>query len=240
MAQAQPTTLEPVMKVEIQAPDDNMGPPRANRLSEARAPARVFGMPESVGVAAVTDAELARRIAAAVGRGAVAGAEEAELCRRFERRLVLFGRRRLGSDDAARDLAQEALLLSLRKLRAGEVREPERVGAFILGVARTVASRWRSREARSLPLAVPDGEPAAGVTVPEPVDPLARSRVAQCVEALPEPQRAVVLLSFYAERTSAEVASALGLTSGNVRVIRHRGVARLRDCLGLGGEEAVA
>lgn len=210
-------------------------------------------MPESLERAAslgggspeeLSDAELARRIAAAGDR--LAEAEEAELCRRYGRRLVHFGRRRLGADDAARDLArdlaQDALLLTLEKLRAGEVREPERIGAFILGVARTLAgnafSRSGGRERRGRPLE----DVAAELVAPavEPPDPIARERVAPCVEALPESQRAVVLLSFYAERSSAEVASSLGLSNGNVRVLRHRGVARLRDCLGVGDDEVAA
>jgi len=44
----------------------------------------------------------------------------------------------------------------------------------------------------------------------------------------------VVLLTFYAEQSSGDIATSLGLSSENVRVIRHRSVARLRDCLGLG------
>jgi RNA polymerase sigma-70 factor (ECF subfamily) len=41
----------------------------------------------------------------------------------------------------------------------------------------------------------------------------------------------VIVLSFYEERTAADVASMLGTTAGNVRVIRHRGLARLRSCV---------
>jgi RNA polymerase sigma-70 factor (ECF subfamily) len=210
-------------------------------------------MPESLGAAAVggrapeelSDGELARRIAEAGRGGGVAEAEEAELCRRYGRRLLHFGRRRLGPDDRldlARDVAQDALLLTLEKLRAGEVQDPERIGAFILGVARTLAgnafSRGAGRHRRDRSL----DDVAAELVAPalEPPDPIARERVAPCVEALPETQRAVVLLSFYADRTSAEVASSLGLSNGNVRVLRHRGVARLRDCLGIGDEEAAA
>ena len=187
-------------------------------------------------VASQSDGELARRIAAA---GEVVAREaEAELCRRFARRLVYFGRRLLGSEDAARDLAQEALLVTLEKLRAGQVREPERIGAFILGVARTLASSRWTREARSAPL----DEAAEGMVAEclAPPDPLARERVRPCVEALPDKHRAVILLSFYAEQSSAEVAASLGLTNNHVRVLRHRGVAQLRDCLGLELEEAAA
>ena len=182
--------------------------------------------------ARLTDADLARRIAAAAEEPAEA--EEAELCQRYGRRLLAFGRRRLGSADRARDLAQDSLLLTLEKLRAGEVREPERIGAFILGVARSLSRTEWSREGRVQPL--DDLSPALTATIPFPPDPIARARVAPCMEALPEKQRAVVLLSFYAEQSSGEVAHSLGLTPNHVRVLRHRGVSRLRDCLGIAPE----
>jgi DNA-directed RNA polymerase specialized sigma24 family protein len=41
----------------------------------------------------------------------------------------------------------------------------------------------------------------------------------------------VVLLTFYAERTSGEVGRELGVKDGNVRVIRHRAIERLRTCM---------
>lgn len=186
--------------------------------------------------ASLSDAELARRIAAAGEAGV--GVEEEELCRRYGRRLVFFGRRLLGSDDQARDLAQDTLLLALEKLRAGKVREPDRIGAFLLGVARNLAGSRRARESRVEPIDRVAADLVAASLAPP--DPLAAARVAPCVEALPEKQRAVILLSFYAEQSSAEVAASLGLTTNHVRVVRHRGVARLRECLGLDVEREAA
>jgi RNA polymerase sigma-70 factor (ECF subfamily) len=188
--------------------------------------------PETAEHPALDAAELARRIAAA-GSRRPARDEEAELCRRYGRRLVAFGRRQLGSADAGRDLAQDALLLTIEKLRSRRVREPERIGAFVLGVARTLASGRRAREARLEPIEAADLEPVAASVAPP--DPIARSRVTGCLEALPEKQRAVILLTFYAEQSSGDIAGSLGLSAENVRVIRHRSVARLRDCLGLAG-----
>lgn len=187
-------------------------------------------------VAGSTDAELARRIAAADEDPAAA--EEAELCRRYGARLLAFGRRRLGSAERAADLAQDTLLLTLEKLRSGAVRDPERIGAFILGVARSLCRDHWPRDSRARPLDEVARELVA-TTLPA-TDPIARSRVAPCVEALPDKQRAVVLLSFYAEQSSGEVADSLGLTPNHVRVLRHRGVAQLRDCLGVTLERGAA
>ena len=63
-------------------------------------------------------------------------AEEAELYRRFAPRVRLYGRRHLQNDAADDDLAQDVLLLTIERLRAGEVRRPEEIGSFILGTSR--------------------------------------------------------------------------------------------------------
>jgi RNA polymerase sigma-70 factor (ECF subfamily) len=42
----------------------------------------------------------------------------------------------------------------------------------------------------------------------------------------------VVVLTFFADKPGDEVAKELGLSAGNVRVIRHRALARLRSCMG--------
>jgi RNA polymerase sigma-70 factor (ECF subfamily) len=38
-------------------------------------------------------------------------------------------------------------------------------------------------------------------------------------------------MTFYDDRPADQVAVELGLTAGNVRVIRHRGLERLRTCM---------
>jgi RNA polymerase sigma-70 factor (ECF subfamily) len=55
--------------------------------------------------------------------------------------------------------------------------------------------------------------------------------LARCVQALKERERSVIVMSFYDERTSAESARSLGLSEANVRVIRHRAIRQLRDCM---------
>ncbi|HSL17593.1 MAG TPA: sigma-70 family RNA polymerase sigma factor [Methylomirabilota bacterium] len=184
----------------------------------------------------LADADLARRIAGAGEEPAAF--EEAELCRRFARRLYLYGLRHLRAEDRARDLVQEVLLLTLEKLRAGAVREPERIGSFILGAARMTSRAMARAGAREDDLAAA-GEVAAAADALR-ADPLARDLVVRCLEALAERQRTVIVLTYYAEQSTAAIASSLGLSANNVRVIRHRGVAQLRTCLGFGGEGGAA
>ncbi len=178
-----------------------------------------------------TDGELARAITREPGRCPDA---EAEFYRRFARRVRLYGLRHLGGEDAARDLAQNVMVLALEKLRRGEVREPERISSFVLGVARMlVHEQYRSRSREEL---LGDDPPPDHVFEPVEPDRLAGDRLKKCLEMLRERERAILILTYYGEQSTKTIAKSLGLGSGNVRVIRHRGIAQLRDCIGVGEE----
>jgi RNA polymerase sigma-70 factor (ECF subfamily) len=55
--------------------------------------------------------------------------------RRLAPRVRLYGLRHLRDRHAAADLVQQVLLMTLERLRAGKVREPERIASFVLGTA---------------------------------------------------------------------------------------------------------
>jgi RNA polymerase sigma-70 factor, ECF subfamily len=172
-----------------------------------------------------SDGDLARAVAAGEAEAA-----ESELYRRFGPRVRLYGLRYLRDEDAALDLMQQVMLLTIEKLRSGSVRDVDQIASFVFGVSRSMVKdqkrlEWRRdklREAFVLPDMVQS--PVGDATLD--VDCLER-----CLARLAERERMVVLLTFYAERTAGEVARELALKEGNVRVIRHRAVERLRTCM---------
>jgi RNA polymerase sigma-70 factor (ECF subfamily) len=179
--------------------------------------------------AALDDGALARRIA---GAGATPDSSaEAELYRRLAPRVRLYGMRHLRDRTAAADLAQQVLLMTIERLRAGEVREPERIASFVLGACRMTVIEMKRGERRREDLLEVWSDKEQVFEAPEPVA-LDPDRLAGCLEALAERERSVVVLSFFADKPADEVGSELGITGGNVRVIRHRALGRLRDCMG--------
>jgi RNA polymerase sigma-70 factor (ECF subfamily) len=177
----------------------------------------------------LTDADLARRIAAAGAAGAPEA--EAELYVRLAPRVRLYGLRHLGDEQAAADLVQHVLLMTIERLRAGKVREPDRLASYVLGMCRMVVvdlKRAEGRRQRVLRRVADDG-PTAGRPEDPPLD---MDRLQTCLERLGERERSVLVLTFHSGRTAVEVGRELGLTEANVRVIRHRALRRLRVCLG--------
>lgn len=200
-------------------------------MTTARAAATVGGMSGSGAVRqpSATDAELARCIASAAP--GAAQAEEAELYRRFAPLVRLYGIRHLRDGAAAEDLAQQVLCVTIERLRAGEVRKPDQIGSFILGTSRMMAGSLKRAERRRHGLL--ERFVVAESTEEPSIISLDIARLERCLQTLGERDRAVLILTFYAEKTSVQIAGELGLTSGAVRVVRHRALDRLRDCIGL-------
>src|SRR6266487_4491977 len=112
----------------------------------------VAAEPESATEA--SDAELAGRV-----RGGDRAAE-AELFRRLAPRVRLYGLRHLRDPAAADDLVQDVLLMTFDSLRAGKVREDERLASYVLGTCRRMAiglarsTTRRRRLLRARPMAI--------------------------------------------------------------------------------------
>ncbi|WP_298826196.1 sigma-70 family RNA polymerase sigma factor [uncultured Piscinibacter sp.] len=173
----------------------------------------------------------ARRIAAAAP--GEARDAEAELYRLLAPRARRYGLRHLRDEHAAADLMQQVMALTIEQLRSGQLREPQRVLSFVLGACRLTVMDQRRGERRREDLLERYAAdlPLADIHIAPRLD---HQRVADCLERLPERERSVLVMSFYDDQSSDAVAQQLGLSAGNVRVIRHRGIDKLRRCVDAG------
>ena len=136
----------------------------------------------------------------------------------------------LGSGADAEDAAQETFIRACESLRRYDPRRP--FAPWLRGIAVKVCQqhqRSRARQARrQAPLSEAGMEPAAGAdTEPSPMAQAALEALATLEDSYRLP-----LTLFYLEQASVgEVAEALGLSAGAVRVRLHRGREKLRQLL---------
>ena len=174
------------------------------------------------------DGDLARAVSEnAAGE---ASAAETELYRRFAPRVRLYGLRHLADRGAADDLAQQVMLVVFQRLRAGEIREPDRIASFILGTSRMMSKGFRRTERRREDLHVRFDMGEHEVTEADTWS-MDTARIAPCLGAIRERERTILILTFYADKSANEIGEALGMTPGAVRVGRHRALASMRDCI---------
>jgi len=181
----------------------------------------------------VADAMLAETIASAPAGTATDA--EAELYRRFAPRVRLFGLKHLREEAAAQDLVHQVFIVTLERLRAGEVRNAEAIGSFILGTSRTMASAQRKVGNRHEAL-LDRFEDANAMAAPLDAATLDLPRVARCLDTLPLRDRTILILTFYAEKPAPDIAAEVQLAPGAVRVARSRALARMRECLSGGSD----
>ena len=170
------------------------------------------------------DTLLARRVA---GGDTVA---ESALCRRMLPRVRAWGLKHLRDEVAALDLAQHVLLAVIEALRAGRVEQLDRVGAFVLGVCKHTMFAWQRGERRRSTLLERFGPTFADVARIDDAA-LDGRRLGHCFEQLAPRARAILALTFYADCSSDQIASELGVSPGNVRVVRQRALEQLLGCM---------
>jgi RNA polymerase sigma-70 factor (ECF subfamily) len=121
----------------------------------------------------------------------------------------------------------------IEALRQRRVEQPERLGGFVLGICRTLAfDRARQRERREL-LWQTYGAALQAVSA----DAVAResyeiAHLEDCLSQLSKRARELLRLGYVEARAHEEVAAALEISPANARVMRHRTLASLRDCMG--------
>ena len=135
--------------------------------------------------AAASDEALALRVA-----GGGDPAAEAELVQRLAPRVRLYGLRHLRDAAAADDLVQEALLLTLERLRAGRVRQPERLASFVFGACRLLVRNQRRGTRRRDALLERFAGELERQAVPEPLR-LDEPKLRDCLARLAERERSV-------------------------------------------------
>lgn len=147
---------------------------------------------------------------------------EEELVNSYRRAVLLIATVRTRDPECAKDLAQEVLMAVLKALRAGQVRDAERLGAFVQGTARNLINNYLRSRSRH-PTVDLD---AVEVASPDPVEDLEaaerqrlmRQELAKCSLT----DQKILLLSLVDGHPLNEVAARLNLSHDAVRARKSR------------------
>jgi len=162
-----------------------------------------------------------------------AGAEE-DLVRRYRDGVAIIISRIVYDPSVSEDLSQDTFRIVLEKIRQGEVREPERLSGFILGVARNLAIQHIRRMRR----AADQVEFASAEQVqdpqPDPFEQLLNKERAEIVrqvitELKLERDREVLFRYYIAEQDREQICADLSLTSEQFSRVVFRAHQRFKE-----------
>lgn len=156
---------------------------------------------------------------------------EAELCRRFTPAVHAFARRRLRSREAVDEFTQDVFVTFIEALRRSTIEDPARVGGFVLGICRNVSlDRARSQERRTALWATYGHAFAQEPSLDDAPAPDAM-KLEDCLAQLSQRGRDVIRFSYVDALSHEEVARRLAISEVNARVLRHRTLGALRECM---------
>lgn len=171
-----------------------------------------------------------QRILAERVRSGDTSAEE-ELVRTFGPRLLRLLRLWTRDEEAAREILNDTLFTVVRSLRAGRVREPEHLAAFLCGTARNLARTFqRSRARRPV-----HEELSPDAVVYDPRDEMdesgRRALVRDEIGRLAPVDQSILGLVLVEGFNLAEAGQRLGLSHEAARARKSRALRKLADAL---------
>jgi len=164
-------------------------------------------------------------------RSSDASAED-ELARLFRPRVLAMMLARTRDWDASRDLTQDVMLAVITALRAGALRDPEKLACFIQGTARNLANNHlRAREIRKSREDALSPELVGVLTGPPhaaEAETAERDRVLRdALHKLDPTDQTILFMTLIEGRKPADIAGRLGFTSELVRQRKSRAVAKV-------------
>ncbi len=156
-----------------------------------------------------------------------------ELYQTYFPRLYRYILARTGNSYDAEDLTEEVFMRVLQAIKRFEHRKAP-FSAWLFRIAHNaVISQRRKETARGRSSQLNDGMQVDTAGPEELAEKhVALSEVMQAAKTLPDAQRQVISLRFAAGLTVAETARAMGKGEGNVKVIQHKAIAKLREMMG--------
>ena len=155
------------------------------------------------------------------------GPAEEELVQLFSDRIAFLVRTRTRDPEAARDLTQDVLMAVVLALRNGQLREADRLAAFVYGTARNVINnylRTRSRVPREDAI---DDDLHPANRSQDPLEDTERATLARhALGILDSLDRRILLLTLVEGLKPGEIAARLGLTSEVIRTRKSRALKK--------------
>ena len=146
--------------------------------------------------------------------------------------LRFLALRALGDPAVADDVAQEAVTRAISAIQQGQLRDHERLPAFVAGIARHIITDV-IRSKQRIHVDVDSQELAAAG--PDPLSGLIKAQEKDALRAalleLSESDRDILRLSFEEGLSPQEIGDRLGMTSVVVRKRKSRAIERLRFAL---------
>ena len=150
-----------------------------------------------------------------------------ELFEQYSSRVYYLALRELRSHADAEDVRAETFLRVIQSIQGGQLRTPDALSSFVLGIARNViretyrAPHRRAQDAEMPDLPAPEPEPMLDEDV--------RRAIEITIKRLKPREQEFLRLHYYDELSKEEIAHRIGVDEERVRLIKSRSLKSFRE-----------
>lgn len=148
----------------------------------------------------------------------------------FYRRIFRFCKFNVAQETDAQDLCQETFLRAYRHLSTFSERKGGSFQAYLFKIARNLIIDAR-RKKKDVPLKDWHDVEKADDLGEEIDKEFRKQNLQEAIAKLPESERQIVILRYFEEMTTTEVAEVVGMREGALRVRSHRILKKLKELL---------
>lgn len=155
---------------------------------------------------------------------------EGALYEKYSSRVYFLALGELHSREDAEDVRAETFLRVLQALRQGQLRKPDSLPSYIVGIALNVIREFARKQLGTEPLD-PQEPVAAADRSPESVflDEETSRSIAEVARHLKTRDREFLRMYYYEELPREEIARVLGVAEERLRLIKSRALKRFRE-----------
>ena len=155
---------------------------------------------------------------------------EGALYEKYSSRVYFLALGELHSREDAEDVRAETFLRVLQALRQGQLRKPDSLPSYIVGIALNVIREFARKQLRTEPLD-PLEPVAAADRSPESVflDEETSRSIAEVARHLKTRDREFLRMYYYEDLPREEIAGTLGVAEERLRLIKSRALKRFRE-----------
>jgi RNA polymerase sigma-70 factor, ECF subfamily len=155
---------------------------------------------------------------------------ETALYEKYSSRVYFLALSELHSREDAEDVRAETFLRVLQALRQDQLRSPESLGSFIVGIALNVIREQIRQGRRTQSLDDSELNLAGGKSLESAfIDSEASQALEEAVRRLKPREREFLRMHYYEEMTKEEISRALGIKEERLRLIKSRALKKFRE-----------
>jgi len=170
----------------------------------------------------------------------------AQLYQKYYERILFFISKQIGNiesrDEVAEDICQETLITVIENIKLNKIKMPEKIGSYIQNTSQNKIRNYYNRPFKTVNTNTTDSTLVNGNNPLEKIidqEIITEAKkdfkkkkliIEECIKELTQRMKNIIIMTYYEEKQTTEIARELGMNKNNVRQRKHYTLKLIKNC----------